>query len=127
MQILELSDTDMNIIVISQFKKIGDKMENFSQKPGCTKKKKKRQRETLDQKNIITENKNSVNRVESTVDQAEQRINNWKMNEREKSVLYTVQSGKRRTNTKKDDERHKNQLKDLKKKCVSCLVMSNSL
>ena len=63
MQILELSDTDINIVIIV---KIGDKMDNFSQKTGCTKKKK--QLETLDLKNIITENKNSVNGVKSTVD-----------------------------------------------------------
>lgn len=34
MQILKLSDKEMTIIVINTFKKIGDKPENFSQKPG---------------------------------------------------------------------------------------------
>ena len=58
-QILKLSDKDMNIIVINTFKKIGDKLENFSQKPG-KKKKKKKQKETLGLKNVITENKNSI-------------------------------------------------------------------
>ena len=39
MQILELSDTDINIIVITV--KIGDKMDNFSQKNRMYQKKKK--------------------------------------------------------------------------------------
>lgn len=34
MQILKLSDKEMTIIVINTFKKISDKPENFSQKPG---------------------------------------------------------------------------------------------
>lgn len=40
MQILKLSDKEMNIIVINTFKKIGDKPEDFSQKPGLKKKEK---------------------------------------------------------------------------------------
>ena len=67
MQILELSGTDMNIIVISKFRKLVTRW-RISAKNQDLKKKKKKQRETLDQKNIITENKNSANGVESTVD-----------------------------------------------------------
>ena len=65
MQILELSDTDMNIIVISKFRKLVTRRSISAKNQDVQKKK---QRETLNQKNIITENKNSVSGVESTVE-----------------------------------------------------------
>ena len=65
MQILELSDTDMNIIVISKFIKLVTRRSISAKNQDVQKKK---QRETLNQKNIITENKNSVSGVESTVE-----------------------------------------------------------
>lgn len=40
-QILQLSDKEMDIIAMNTFKKIGDEPENFSQQPGFKKKKKK--------------------------------------------------------------------------------------
>lgn len=46
-QILQLSDKEMDIIAMNTFKKIGDEPENFSQQPGFKKKKKKRSKRKL--------------------------------------------------------------------------------